>query len=240
MILLASPLFGPWDYLGMMVAAGVMVVALVTVAVSGRGPRHETSRRLRRPGAAAGGTPVSRRTVVERGALGLFGAALAGVVSASVDYVVRAGGRRGATLTLPGPEEVRRQMAASGRPYYEADGGFYLVAYPVAGLPEARDRYEAPVLRGMEAGFVALDQTCTHLGCRVLWCPTSQWFECPCHGSLYNAVGEQRRGPAPRGLDRYGVRMVDGRLSVDTGTKYLGPPPGTDTTYQKPAGPHCV
>jgi cytochrome b6-f complex iron-sulfur subunit len=91
----------------------------------------------------------------------------------------------------------------------------------------------------MELGFVALDQACTHLGCRVPWCAGSQWFECPCHGSRYNAVGEQRRGPAPRGLDRYPVTLEDGQLVVDTRHRIFGPPPGTDTTDQKPAGPHC-
>ena len=36
----------------------------------------------------------------------------------------------------------------------------------------------------------------------------SQWFECPCHGSQYNRVGEKKGGPAPRGMDRF---AVDGR-----------------------------
>ena len=61
---------------------------------------------------------------------------------------------------------------------------------------------------GMEDGVVALYQKCVHLGCRVPWCKTSQWFECPCHGSQYNRVGEKKGGPAPRGLDRF---PVDGR-----------------------------
>ena len=34
-------------------------------------------------------------------------------------------------------------------------------------------------------------------------CVTSQWFECPCHGSQYNQVGEKKAGPAPRGMDRF-------------------------------------
>ena len=31
----------------------------------------------------------------------------------------------------------------------------------------------------------------------------AQWFECPCHGSQYNRVGEKKGGPAPRGMDRF-------------------------------------
>ena len=62
-------------------------------------------------------------------------------------------------------------------------------------------------LQGMEQGYVALYQKCPHLGCRVPWCQTSQWFECPCHGSKYNRVGEKRGGPAPRGMDRFALEV---------------------------------
>jgi cytochrome b6-f complex iron-sulfur subunit len=243
MSLLATPLLGPWDWFGLAAGAVVLVIAVVVVAGS--------ARRSRRPPPATGpaapasadpasGDPVvTRRTVVQRGALGFFVAALAGVVAASIDYVVRAESRRGRTFALDSPDEVRSQVQASGRPYYEPVGGFYVMPYPARDLAAARSHYGPAVLEGMEEGFVALDQTCTHLGCRVTWCPSSEWFECPCHGSRYNAVGEQRRGPAPRGLDRYRVTVVDGRLTVDTAARILGPPPGTDTTGQAPAGPHC-
>src|SRR3546814_6212901 len=70
----------------------------------------------------------------------------------------------------------------------------------------------------MEEGVVALYQKCVHLGCRVPECVTSQWFECPCHGSQYNQVGEKKGGPAPRGLDRFAMSVSGGVLSVDTGT----------------------
>ncbi|MEX0756868.1 MAG: ubiquinol-cytochrome c reductase iron-sulfur subunit, partial [Acidimicrobiia bacterium] len=55
------------------------------------------------------------------------------------------------------------------------------------------------------AGVMALFQRCVHLGCRVPWCGTSQGFECPCHGSKYNSIGEYNAGPAPRNLDRFVV-----------------------------------
>ena len=68
----------------------------------------------------------------------------------------------------------------------------------------------------MEKGYVALYQKCVHLGCRVPWCETSQWFECPCHGSKYNRVGEKKGGPAPRGLDRFALEVSGGNIIVDT------------------------
>jgi cytochrome b6-f complex iron-sulfur subunit len=75
----------------------------------------------------------------------------------------------------------------------------------------------------------------------VPWCDTSQWFECPCHGSKYNRVGEKKGGPAPRGLDRFVVNIKDdGSMVIDTGNVIVGPPIGTDTTGQVAEGPPCV
>jgi cytochrome b6-f complex iron-sulfur subunit len=92
----------------------------------------------------------------------------------------------------------------------------------------------------MRAGFVALYQKCVHLGCRVPQCVTSQWFECPCHGSQYNQVGEKKGGPAPRGLDRFATEVSGNSLTVDTGTIIQGPPIGTNTTGQEAEGPNCL
>ena len=77
-------------------------------------------------------------------------------------------------------------------------------------------RYTPPILAGMEKGFVFLYQKCVHLGCRVPNCVTSQWFECPCHGSQYNRVGEKKGGPAPRGLDRFTPTFTGDSVIVDT------------------------
>jgi len=87
---------------------------------------------------------------------------------------------------------------------------------------------------------MALYQKCVHLGCRVPFCGSSKWFECPCHGSKYNQAGEYELGPAPRGMDRFRVSVTDGVLFVDTSVVVLGPPRGTDTINQPPEGPFCV
>jgi cytochrome b6-f complex iron-sulfur subunit len=93
----------------------------------------------------------------------------------------------------------------------------------------------------MEQGYVALYQKCPHLGCRVPWCQTSQWFECPCHGSKYNRVGEKKGGPAPRGMDRWALTVSGNNVVVDTrGVAFQGPPIGTDTTGQGQEGAPCV
>jgi cytochrome b6-f complex iron-sulfur subunit len=121
-----------------------------------------------------------------------------------------------------------------------AEARSWVSVYPQDALPKAKGVYRGAVLEGMEKGFVALYQKCVHLGCRVPFCDASQWFECPCHGSRYNRVGEKTGGPAPRGLDRFGIQLNGDTLVVDTSEVVDGPPIGTDTTGQGAEGPHCA
>ena len=71
-------------------------------------------------------------------------------------------------------------------------------------------------------------------------CATSQWFECPCHGSQYNRVGEKKGGPAPRGIDRFAVSIVERQRHRRHGRHHPRPPIGTNTTGQEAEGPHCI
>ena len=109
------------------------------------------------------------------------------------------------------------------QPFYNATAKTYIVAYPKADLPAAKkvSAYTPPIIAGMEQGFVALYQKCVHLGCRVPWCQSSQWFECPCHGSKYNKVGEKVGGPAPRPrpLRPRGVRRQHRRRHREPGAR---------------------
>ena len=118
----------------------------------------------------------------------------------------------------------------------------YIAPYP---KDDARQGQEGRTRRrcspAWRQGIVALYQKCVHLGCRVPWCQTSQWFECPCHGSQYNRVGEKKGGPAPRGLDRFAIDGRRRRRSSSTPARSSsGPPIGTNTTGQEAEGPHCI
>jgi cytochrome b6-f complex iron-sulfur subunit len=116
----------------------------------------------------------------------------------------------------------------------------WVTEFPLSALPKARAVYPQPVLNGMERGLAVLWQKCPHLGCRVPQCESSQWFECPCHGSQYNRAGEKKAGPAPRGMDRFGVEVSGDNVVVNTGLVFNGPAIGVNTTGQEAEGPHCI
>ena len=93
---------------------------------------------------------------------------------------------------------------------------------------------------GDGVGLMALWQRCVHLGCRVPACGPSQGFECPCHGSKYNAHGEYNQGPAPRNLDRFEVSVnAADELIINTGT-IVQTSRAKVTTIAYPQGPFCV
>jgi cytochrome b6-f complex iron-sulfur subunit len=89
-------------------------------------------------------------------------------------------------------------------------------------------------------GLMALFQRCVHLGCRVPWCASSIGFECPCHGSKYNSIGEYFAGPAPRNLDRFVVEIRDGdRFIIRTGD-IIETPRAQTASVAYPQGPSCI
>jgi cytochrome b6-f complex iron-sulfur subunit len=70
--------------------------------------------------------------------------------------------------------------------------------------------------------LIALDVTCTHLGCTPNVLGSEQKFKCPCHGSGFRFTGINFEGPAPRPLERYKVYKdpVDGQIVVDKNKKF--------------------
>jgi cytochrome b6-f complex iron-sulfur subunit len=132
--------------------------------------------------------------------------------------------------------DIKAQIAADSYVYVGV-GRFYVV--PWDGTPGTGSA-NYPEESVTAEGVMPLYQRCVHLGCRVPFCASSQWFECPCHGSKYNQAGEYKLGPAPRGLDRFQVEITDGNVWVDTSRIVLGPPRGTNTTDQPLEGPFCV
>lgn len=146
----------------------------------------------------------------------------------------------GGKISVGKLEDIISTIRDTRKPFYVPEGRFYLNPYPKDSIQKAENVYSSSVLPGMKEGVLALYQKCVHLGCKVPWCETSQWFECPCHGSQYNRVGEKKGGPAPRGLDTFVVTVEGGVVTVDTGVAINGVPIGTNTTGQEAEGPHCT
>jgi cytochrome b6-f complex iron-sulfur subunit len=185
---------------------------------------------------------VTRRQFFNRGVLTGLALGVGGFGAASLAFLwPSSAGGFGGKVTVGTIGDIEDAFAKK-EPFYNASAKVYIVPYPADDLGNARRVYgDSPaVLAGMEEGFVALYQKCPHLGCRVPWCQTSQWFECPCHGSKYNRVGEKKGGPAPRGMDRFGLEVSGNSVVVDTATVVPGPPIGTDTTGQGQEGAACV
>jgi cytochrome b6-f complex iron-sulfur subunit len=184
---------------------------------------------------------VTRRQFFNRGIVGMFGLGIAGFGTAAIGFLWPSlSGGFGSKIRAGKLDDILAQVNDKREPFYVPEGRFYVNSYPKDALAKAKKAYSGGVLEGMESGVVALYQKCVHLGCRVPWCKASQWFECPCHGSKYNRVGEKKGGPAPRGLDRFAVSVEGGVVMVDTKQVVQGPPIGTNTTGQEAEGPHCA
>ena len=64
--------------------------------------------------------------------------------------------------------------------------------------------------------IVAFGPQCTHLGCAYHWEEATGEFLCPCHSSVFSLSGAVVSGPAPRPLDRYDVKIENGKLLLGT------------------------
>jgi cytochrome b6-f complex iron-sulfur subunit len=187
---------------------------------------------------------VTRRQFLNRSIVAMFGLGLASFGAAVLAQLwPKPTEGFGARINVGKISDIKDSIAAGGGFFYYPEGRMWLTEYPANAIPKAQTGYGfySQVEQGLNAGVVALFQTCPHLGCRVPECATSQWFECPCHGSQYNQVGEKKGGPAPRGMDRFPMAVNAAQeLLVDTGTVIQGPPIGVNTTGQEAEGPNCL
>lgn len=186
---------------------------------------------------------VSRRQFFNRATVGLMGAGLTSFAAAGFVaflWPIATGGF-GGKVSVGKRNDIIGTIRSSGGFFYAAEARSWLTEYPSSALPKAAGVYAPAVLASLEQGLIATYQKCPHLGCRVPECVSSQWFECPCHGSQYNRVGEKKGGPAPRGMDHFAFTVSPGGdVIIDTGVIYQGVPIGTNTTGQEAEGPSCI
>ena len=186
---------------------------------------------------------VNRRQFLNRASVTLMSTSLATFGLACIAFLWPTSAPVfGGKVNLGKLDDILSSIRSNSGFFYASNARSYVTVYPSEALPKARGVKEyTQLISGMESGVVAMYQKCPHLGCRVPQCPSSQWFECPCHGSQYNRVGEKKGGPAPRGMSHFVVAVSpSGDVVVDTSTVITGAPIGTNTTGQEAEGPHCL
>jgi Rieske Fe-S protein len=118
---------------------------------------------------------------------------------------------------------VRRVTPVNGRielpllqhPELAATGGALRVQVPGVASP-------IDVLVVGNGQYAALSPICTHLGCTVE--VQGAYLVCPCHGSTYERDTQYVRGPAPRNLDQFPVKVANDVVIVNTGRREFGQP----------------
>jgi Rieske Fe-S protein len=106
-------------------------------------------------------------------------------------------------------------------------------------LAERRVIYVAPArafLVHQPEAPLALSARSPHLGARVRYCASSEWFQ-DRYGAMFDARGRYVLGPANRGLDRFHIEIREDEIYIDTTQIILGPPRG-DRDLEA-AGPFC-
>jgi len=187
--------------------------------------------------------PVDRRTFLRYGLIGATSAGLGGFALSAFGFMwPRLGEGFFGETAVGNAEELARTIQDERAPQ-RMEGGLSVIVWDpsMSGAEQAYGEHHRAILSD-DVGLMAVNSgSCPHLGCGVPWCQSSQWFECPCHGSRYNRLGEWQFGPAPRGLDRWPSFIDDeGQLVVDFGEELTGPARTANILDQNPEGPHCV
>lgn len=188
------------------------------------------------------GPSVSRRSFLRYSLGGAVGTSLGGFALGSLGFLYpRPGDELTGPHALGAAADLVDELTDTRVPIRVPAGGVSLVLWDPTREAQA-DTYGRDHAVLGDVGLMALfTQRCVHLGCAVPWCQTSQWWECPCHGSRYNRLGEWVKGPAPRGLDRYASSIDgDGTLIVDFGDLRSGPARTAGSLEQPQEGPNCT
>lgn len=146
------------------------------------------------------------RNVSRRGFLSSFGVGVAGFLG-----VLGLGGTATGRYFFPNVLENPPEQFEAGTPE----------DYPTNTVSDKyKSQYRVWVVN-LGDRLVAINAICTHLGCTPNWLDNQNIFKCPCHGSGYYMNGVNFEGPAPRPMDRVGIRLSPtGRIIVDKSMKF--------------------
>jgi cytochrome b6-f complex iron-sulfur subunit len=186
---------------------------------------------------------VPRRSFLRASLVGSVSAGLGGFALSAVGFMwPRPGDELRGEVAVGEAAQLAARIGAERAPLRVPEGGVSIVRWDPSTRAAARTYGDQHAIISEDVGLMALyTKACPHLGCAVPWCQSSQWFECPCHGSRYNRYGEWTLGPAPRGLDRFASTVDDdGQLVIDFGTLLTGTARSANALEQSPEGPACA
>jgi thiosulfate dehydrogenase [quinone] large subunit len=187
------------------------------------------ARRAATAGAGAGGPAgaIGRRELISKGMLAGAGAATAVLLGGVVAAVGRAlspssntaSGGTGTTSTTPTTSTT--DVTGSTAPTTTAVGSVpkgtkigLASTVPVGGAASFDDPASgqpAYVVQPNAGDYLGFSAICTHEGCTVNFESATETFNCPCHGSIYNAkTGAVLQGPAPAPLPSIPIALGPG------------------------------
>ncbi|NET72787.1 MAG: Rieske (2Fe-2S) protein [Sphaerospermopsis sp. SIO1G2] len=62
--------------------------------------------------------------------------------------------------------------------------------------------------------ITAVNPTCTHKGCTVVWKSDQDSFVCPCHNAVFTTEGTVKGGPAEKPLKTYLTKIEGGSVLI--------------------------
>jgi Rieske Fe-S protein len=79
------------------------------------------------------------------------------------------------------------------------------------------------LVREATGDIVAFDPRCTHALCSYAWSDEDSEFLCHCHDGAFAIDGRVLRGPPPRALDRFPLRLEGDVIEVDVPSGFQTP-----------------
>ncbi len=85
----------------------------------------------------------------------------------------------------------------------------------VDGWRKITEKASTWVVKTDDHTVVAFNPACTHLGCAYHWeTSAEEGSSAWCHASKFSIEGKVLGGPAPRPLDRYVAKVLDGKILI--------------------------
>ena len=135
----------------------------------------------------------------------------------------------------------RRHRRAARASSTAPEARTWITEYPADALPKAEAVYPPAISPGCETASSCCTRSARTSAAACRSASSSRGSSARATARSTTRSVRRRRGPAPRGMDRFAVSVDAGGTSpIDTGTVITGPPIGTNTTGQEAEGPHCI